>query len=86
MLQDPVNALDGALEGFQEMGRVTIKAGMVAAKERGSLNCAFIPGDEKLTKIALRLRGTPGPTGLRNWKENNSTSVRGCQPSFTKEA
>ncbi len=47
-LTDPSKAV-------KEMSRVTRKGGTVAAFERGSMNTAFIPGDEKLTRLALRL-------------------------------
>ncbi len=43
------------LKAVREMARVTRKGGMVAAFEHGSLNSAFIPGDEKLTRLALKL-------------------------------
>ena len=43
------------LKAVKEMARVTRKGGTVAAFERGSIRTGFIPGDEKLTKLALRL-------------------------------
>ncbi len=47
--------LNDPLKAVREMSRVTRKDGTVAAFERGSLNSLFIPGDEELTKLALRL-------------------------------
>jgi len=47
--------LTDPLKAVKEMSRVTRKGGTVAAFERGSMNTAFIPGDEKLTRLALRL-------------------------------
>src|SRR6266542_1570779 len=43
------------LKAVREMARVTRRGGMVAAFERGSLSSAFIPGDERLTRLALKL-------------------------------
>ncbi len=47
-LVEPVKAV-------REMARVTRKDGMVAAFEPGSFNSAFIPGNERLTRLALKL-------------------------------
>jgi ubiquinone/menaquinone biosynthesis C-methylase UbiE len=47
-LTEPVKAA-------REMARVTRKGGTVAAFERGSIYSTLIPGDESLTKLALRL-------------------------------
>src|SRR5712692_4707203 len=47
--------LTDPLKAVREMVRVTRKGGTVAAFERGSMNAAFIPGDEKLTRLAIRL-------------------------------
>jgi len=47
--------LTDPLKAVKEMKRITRRGGTVAAFERGSMNAAFIPGDETLTKMALRL-------------------------------
>ena len=47
--------LTDPLKAVREMARVTRKGGIVAAFERGSFNSAFIPEDETLTKLAVRL-------------------------------
>jgi len=43
------------VEAVKEMARVTRKGGTVAAFERGTIGALFIPGEEKLTRLALRL-------------------------------
>lgn len=47
--------LTDPLKAVREMIRVTRANGIVSAFERGSLNVAYIPGQEKLTKLAIRL-------------------------------
>lgn len=43
------------LKAFQEMGGVARNGGTVAAIERGRIESVYIPDDEKLTKLAIRL-------------------------------
>jgi len=50
-LTEPLNAV-------QEMSRVARKGGTVAAFERGRFESIYIPDDERLTKLAIRLGGS----------------------------
>jgi ubiquinone/menaquinone biosynthesis C-methylase UbiE len=47
--------LTDPLKAVQEMTRITRPGGTVAAVEPGRLNSAYIPDEEQLTKLALRL-------------------------------
>lgn len=47
--------LTDPLKGVQEMARITRPGGTVAAIEPGKLNSTYIPEEEELTKLALRL-------------------------------
>src|SRR5713101_4573707 len=46
------------LKAVQEMSRVARKGGTVAAFERGRFESIYIPDDERLTKLAIRLGGS----------------------------
>src|SRR5712692_348620 len=72
------------LKAVREMSRVTRSGGMVAALEGGSLNSAFIPGEEKLTKIALRL-GEAWADGVRKL-EGKYISIGERLPTIFHEA
>ena len=43
------------LKAVQEMSRVARNGGTVAAIERGRIESAYIPDDERLTKLTMRL-------------------------------
>ncbi len=47
--------LTDPLKAVEEMSRITRSGGTVAAVEPGRLNSAYIPDEEELTKLALRL-------------------------------
>jgi len=76
-LKDPVKAV-------REMARVTRRGGTIAAFERGSIGAAFIPGDEKLTRLALRL-GEAYTVGVRKL-EGKSFDVGERLPTIFREA
>ncbi len=43
------------LKAVEEMARVAREGGTVAAVERGRVNSAYIPGNDRVTKLAIRL-------------------------------
>lgn len=76
--------LTDPLKAVREMSRVTRRDGTVAAFERGSLNSLFIPGDEELTKLALRLT-EPWADGVRRL-EGKHYSIGERLPTIFHEA
>ncbi len=76
--------LTDPLKAVKEMSRVTRKDGTVAAIERGSVNSAYIPGEEKLTKLALRL-GEAWVDGVRRL-EGKYYSIGERLPTIFREA
>ncbi len=47
--------LTDPLKAVREMGRVARKGGTVAAFERGRFDAVYVPNNERLTKLAIRL-------------------------------